>query len=166
MKQKMTMILIVVCSLLLVSFSASAKRDKFYPRGCSPKTVMFHGNQIALGTKPTDRTYRVYVFKNVSSQTIKLVHPATGRDLGLGLNSDIRPHTWSAIIVHEENFPLLCQENYQGYESGIACEDVIRACEMAVSPVMQSSKGEYWITESQPSKSALFRGIRSQGIYP
>ena len=166
MKQISILGIPLICLGLLLAPTVEAKKQSAYPRGCSPDDVNYRGDYLFLGTEQNDRVHRVYVLYNVSYAPVLVQHPTNGHILSLPQPSIIKPGKWSAILVENHNYPIACQDYTIGYQHQIACSEVVKACELAVSPVMLSSQGEYWITENNSSKSALFSTIRSEGIYP
>ena len=156
----------IFISLLMVS-GMSYGAEKFYPRGCKDNSVTFSGDYVYLGTEPSSHKYRVYVLNNISHSQILMDHPPPpNTQSNNGLATNLEANTWSAILVDKDHFELTCKEDYAGELVKVPCSEVVRACELAVSPVMLSSRGLYWITTNRGSKSSLFSGIREQGIYP
>lgn len=155
-----------ICCLILSTLSmASEKKYSFYPKGCNPKMVGYQGDNLVLGTQSSSRLYRVYVLYNATYQPILMSHLTGGHILDLPMPSVIQPGNWSAILVDENNFTMNCQD-HSGSGYGISCVNAIMGCELAVSEVMLSSQGEYWITENNDNHSSLFSSIRGEGIYP
>ncbi|MBB71620.1 MAG: hypothetical protein CMF50_04425 [Legionellales bacterium] len=164
---KMRLILgLVALSFSYLTTASAAQKERFYPRGCNDKSVQYSGDHVILGATPSDHKYRVFVFKNISYDPISLHYTPPANKFSYSMVSTLQPELWSALLVNEQNFTLTCKSSNDYYGMPYNCSDVIRACELAVSPVMLSSQGEYWITENNHSKGALFRNIRSQGIYP
>lgn len=156
---------IIIC-LILFSAKLEAVQSSIYPAGCNAKMVNYKGSNIVLGTKPSDKKFRVYVLYNTSFQPILVRHVTDGTLLDLPMPSVINPNTWTAILLEEDNFILSCQDYSVGYSHAVPCDAAISACELAVSPVMESAQGEYWITENNQTKEDLFATIRKEGIYP
>lgn len=156
----------LICSLFVISVQVEAKKKRFFPKGCSDKSVAYNEDTVYLGTETLDRKFRVYVFTNITGDTVTLEHTPPPDVMANRLVSSLKPNRWSAIVVPEEYYPVQCKDSHSGYASSVRCEDVIRVCELAVSPVMASAQGEYWITENESNRWSLFRGIRSRGIYP
>lgn len=156
---------IIFGSCVLISSLAYATGNNYYPKGCSPKTVKFHGDYVVLNALPSDKEHRVYVFYNTSYYPVRFTHIPAPNKMDSSLPSSLDPNNWSAIVVEQKNFVVACEDD-GGYESHLPCHEVVKVCELAVAPVMLSSQGEYWITGSLPSKSSLFSHIRSEGIYP
>ncbi len=137
-----------------------------YPRGCNPKSVGFNSNEILLGVTPSERSYRVYVLYNKAGFPIRLNQPVTEHPIIKDLDTEIKPHSYSAILVPKENYKLLCEEQGASEIYPLRCQELVDACELAVSKVALSRWGNYWITQNQRSKGALFRSVRSRGIFP
>lgn len=137
----------------------------YYPRGCTPKTVKFYGDYAVLNNVAADQKFRVYVFYNTSYYPVSFQHLPPDKKVSSGLPSTLEPSHWSALLVEQDNFVLSCSDK-GGYDYALPCHEVVRVCELAVSPVMLSSQGEYWISENQRSKGGLFSTIRKEGIYP
>ncbi len=137
----------------------------YYPRGCTPKTVTFFGEYVVLNSSEKDQKFRVYVFYNNAYYPVSFQHLPPAKQVSSGLPSTLEPSHWAAIVVEQKNFVLSCTDQ-GGYQTKLPCHEVVHVCELAVSPVMLSSQGEYWISENKGSKGALFSSIRSEGIYP
>lgn len=157
---------IIILLLLFSSLTAYAETDPVYPPNCTTKMISFQGNNLILGIKATDRQHRAYVLYNASSTPILVRHISDGELLSLPMPSIVQPNKWTAILLEENYFPMSCQEYSDYGRFNVPCSSVIKACELAVSPVMLSAQGEYWITENDDSFSSLFKGIRGEGIYP
>ncbi len=156
--------IILFCSLF--ALSVSAKQGDYYPKGCSTKSVEYHYDNVTLATKPSDKTYRVFVFRNISNQAIQMDQAQEQNSLGAHYISTIAPHSWSAFLVENSNIKMICQD-LSGYGAHqVSCKNVIKACELRVAPVMASAQGQYWITENQSSVTSLFSELRSHGIFP
>jgi hypothetical protein len=156
--------LALLSALLLQATVASA--DEF-PKGCSSKDILYSGDEVVLASVPTKETYRVFVFGNATDRPIQVNHilPETNPKWQIW-DSEINEDQWSALLLGQTNFSMTCQQKEGEAWDKVPCKDVVKVCELAVSEVMQSSRGNYWITENQPNQAQLFGWIRFQGIYP
>lgn len=157
--------------VLLFCLSASdlclaKKTRRLYPKGCSPDATLFESNYVLLGTKPSEEQYRVFVFRNISHHPVVLGQAPEQNRLGTHFDSVIEPNKYSALLIERNDFKLVCQDDNGTGAWPIPCQEVIRACELRVSPVMVSAQGQYWITSNRGSQRSLFGDLRSHGIFP
>ena len=143
-----------------------AKKRGLYPKGCSPDAAVFESNYLLLGTNPSERQHRVFVFRNISYQPVMLSQAPEQNQLGAHFDSVIDPNKLSALLIEHNDFKLVCSDVSGSGSWRIPCSEVIRACELRVSPVMESAQGQYWITSNSGSQSSLFSDLRSHGIFP
>lgn len=148
------------------NFSAIAATDNLYPRGCTPNATEFKADSLYLGTKPSEQPNRVFVVKNSSYQPLMVTQAANQSALADHFEAVINPNTWSAIITEHDNFEMQCYQINGSQPWQVACNQVVNACELRVAPIMQSARGQYWITKNQLSQRDLFGELRSNGIFP
>lgn len=151
---------------LFVTSIAVATSEKLYPKGCTPETTQFQQNTLYLGTTPGKEQNRVFVIKNSSSEMVMVTQAPEQNELADHFNAVITPDTWSAIVTEQDNFKMQCYEANNPQRWPLDCSQVINACELRVAPIMQSARGQYWITKNQNSQSALFSELRANGIFP
>ena len=165
---RITAILFVL--ILVTAQAAEARRSrgqaKIYPRGCSPAHINYEFDYLLLGTTQSDSAHRVFVFKNISHNPILVEQAPEQNSLGTHFNSVIEPNKWSALLVEQPNFKLLCHDAMGRESWAIACHQVLRACELRVAPIMESAQGQYWIAENINSQRTLFGELRGHGIFP
>ena len=152
---------------LFYALPASSNSPSPYPRGCTPATVTFQDNYVILGTRAKqNHAYRDYVFKNTSYAPVRIEQISKGNSPGPKLTSTLDPNLMSALLLNQEKFAMACADDNYGYVSNIACHEVIKVCELAVSPVMASAQGQYWAVENQTTQHSLFEQLREHGIFP
>lgn len=160
---KKLLLILMVCSFCAPVF---AKKARLYPKGCDPKNVDYEFDYLLLGTTPSERSHRVFVFKNITHSPVMLAQADEQNILGIQFNTVIQPDKWSALLSERPDFKLICKDLVGSEPWPIACHQVIRACELRVSPIMDSALGQYWITENNGSTRSLYGEIRGHGIYP
>ena len=159
-------LLIVLVSVTASDLCLAKKRTRLYPKGCSPNAAIFESNYVLLGTNPSDEQYRVFVFRNISHHSVQLGQAREQNALGAHFDSVIEPNKLSALLIERNDFKLVCHDPDSSGSWEIPCNEVIRACELRVSPVMESAQGQYWITSNRGSQRSLFGDLRGHGIFP
>jgi hypothetical protein len=148
--------------------AAIAASGTLYPKGCNPETTNFQYDTLYLGTTPGKEQHRVFVIKNGTYQPVMVTQSSTQSALASHFDAVINPGTWSAILTEQDNFEMQCYEMPVGGSEPwqVSCSEVVNACELRVSPIMHSARGQYWITKNQFSQRDLFGELRSHGIFP
>lgn len=161
-------IAILLLSLVTSNVAMAKKKVRVYPRGCSPENTQFEYDYLLLGAtpKPEADPYSVFVFRNMTHQNILVGQAPEQNDMGAHFNSVIEPNRFSAMLIERPGFKLVCYDTMGSEPWPVPCNQVLKACQLRVSPIMVSARGQYWIAQNARSQRSLFGELRGHGIYP
>lgn len=130
---------LLIAILGLISFNVSALEISDFD--CSSTQVSSSGLKLILnktaGNKP-----QVYAIKNITDKDIELNHIKPG-GMGAGWASTLSAGKWSALVLTEKNFNLMCATD----DKATKCENSLEICHM--KNVKINANGSYWLAENK-----------------
>lgn len=135
-----------------------------FPTQCRVSGLRYVHSDIALFSQHTSSP-RLYVFENTGLSPIWLNHTDKNKGgMGAGWASQLFPRHWSALLVTQRNFDLMCQmqTKTRGMVT-VPCKKVLHACQFSQFTSKNLVAGGYWVTESVPYRMLESR-IRARGF--
>jgi hypothetical protein len=100
---------------------------------------------------------------SLSTLDLWVTHPIKEPDLSAGWSSRLQAGHWSALLVNDRQFELVCMESIPGHEQQVPCAGLLAICQW---PKVSSPKAEtatFWAGEDL-SLSELTAHIGSRGF--
>lgn len=142
MLRKLTL-LAVLCLSAASAFAADTKLV------CTPLALKSQNKDFNLPGVEKSHTKKIYLFKNISQQSLWLDHPTEHAASSSSLSSYLRVNNASALLVNRKKFNINCSAITPGDVVGLDCEKVVSVCELKQSEVNSSRKGTYWLVEDK-----------------
>ena len=136
---KIIIAVILSCAILSNLYAITNK----IPKKCSPLPV--RGESVLLNaTKPT-----VMFVHNLSNSALWIIHPTKEANSSAGWNSLLQSDKWSALVLNQQKFELICIESKPGHEQQVACENLLAVCQCADIKVPEQDNATYWAGENK-----------------
>lgn len=152
---------IIILTLFLFMSSAFAKSlDQSenlikLPDTCMVRDIRFQDKKLIMHTDK-DKTSQLYILFNNSKKTVLLDHYVPHPSASAGWGSKIKPQHWSALMVAQQNFSLVCANKVEeGFEQ-IHCRDVLIVCHF-IHFIKKDDvgSGTYWVDEDDTIENIL-----------
>lgn len=118
-------------------------------------------NFILSGSDKPD-TGKIYIFKNITSQSLWLDHPEHASATA-GWSSYLRMKNSSALLLNRKNFKLSCAVITPGKVDYLDCEKVVSVCQFNPTNAAVKRKGTFWLAEDK-SWDELLKALEKRGI--
>lgn len=125
---------------------------------CTPLTLKSENKEIVLPGPDEPRATKVYVFKNLTTQSIWLDHPVLHPSASAGWSSYLRVGHAAALSVNRKNFNINCAVIKPGKVEYLNCAKAVSICEPKEMNMKIVRKGTFWLVEDKPM-DALLKGL-------
>lgn|SRR3990167_806921 len=148
---------------IILIFSSSVFSATLFPKACQVSGLRYHHDAVILFSQHTAKP-RLYAIHNISKYPLWITHVVKNPSASAGWASALSPGHWSAILITEHEFNLVCQlQKKTGSMKNIPCSQVIRLCQFSVVNPAHPVDGSYWVVENV-ALHALVPKIRSRGL--
>jgi hypothetical protein len=150
----------VLCVLAMCLFGSAYGAETV---SCSPAVVKADNKTIILPGVSQPKETMIYLFNNISKESLWLDHPVPHPSASAGWSSYVRPGHWSAMLINRKDFAINCAEIKPGQVEYKDCAKAITICSPKNAAFTSKRKGTYWLVEDKPWDD-LIQGLQKRGV--
>ncbi len=125
------------------------------PLNCKTDNHQYKNDQIVLHTDSNHRP-QLYMLHNISKKVVIINHLKQHPSASAGWSSDLRKDNWSALMVAQPKFSLVCMIDKDQKFIYVDCKKFIEACYFSdFKDDENNGSGTYWVAEDAPLKSIM-----------
>lgn len=133
------------------------------PLHCYDVGYKFAEEKLVLGNDMQHTEQAIFLVQNITKTKIWLNHEVDGASASAGWATELEPNKWSALVLGQLPFDLICMEIQPGAEQYIPCQEVIKTCQLRHANLTGKNKDSYWAAENL-TISQLFDMLERRGI--
>lgn len=139
---------------LLNAAGLSNQSASAFPANCTTNQgYTFQGKELLLNSPFNATTpQRVFLLHNTTNGIVMINHQVSNPGASAGWGSEINPNQWSAIVVTQPTFSLVCMAYIPPRLGFINCTNALSICSL---PATSQTLGTFWLAENQPLPKLL-----------
>lgn len=122
---------------------------------CKTDQVRVLKQRLILHTKLNHEPHLV-LLRNVSKDELIINHVVVHPSASAGWSSYLRPGNYSALMVSQPRFSLICHKMDDGKYIPVSCNKVITTCYFShFRDEQKVANGTFWVVEDKPLKTVM-----------